>query len=98
MKNVCVLFFFFFFQAEDGIRDKLVTGVQTCALPISNSTSPSGVVVKTRPGMLSTSNRKLSSLARNDSAARLRSSISVVVTYHSTGASPRGLQRRRNQR
>src|SRR5205823_11380773 len=29
-----VFFFFFFFQAEDGIRDKLVTGVQTCALPI----------------------------------------------------------------
>src|SRR5687767_15858620 len=28
--------FFFFFQAEDGIRDKLVTGVQTCALPICN--------------------------------------------------------------
>src|SRR5687767_16018491 len=27
----------FFFQAEDGIRDKLVTGVQTCALPISGS-------------------------------------------------------------
>src|SRR5687767_11358120 len=26
--------FYFFFQAEDGIRDKLVTGVQTCALPI----------------------------------------------------------------
>src|SRR6266536_2289837 len=26
---------FFFFQAEDGIRDPLVTGVQTCALPIS---------------------------------------------------------------
>src|SRR5947208_5286302 len=25
---------FFFFQAEDGIRDDLVTGVQTCALPI----------------------------------------------------------------
>src|SRR5437867_8191823 len=27
--------FFFFFQAEDGIRDRTVTGVQTCALPIS---------------------------------------------------------------
>src|SRR5207249_9286845 len=27
-------FFFFFFQAEDGIRDRNVTGVQTCALPI----------------------------------------------------------------
>src|SRR2546425_13296832 len=35
---VLVLFCcFFFFQAEDGIRDKLVTGVQTCALPISAS-------------------------------------------------------------
>src|SRR5256886_7994530 len=30
-----VFFFFFFFQAEDGIRDLTVTGVQTCALPIS---------------------------------------------------------------
>src|SRR2546429_3732230 len=29
------IFFFFFFQAEDGIRDVAVTGVQTCALPIS---------------------------------------------------------------
>src|SRR5256885_7096854 len=29
------VFFFFFFQAEDGIRDYKVTGVQTCALPIS---------------------------------------------------------------
>src|SRR2546422_1394213 len=28
------LIFFFFFQAEDGIRDVAVTGVQTCALPI----------------------------------------------------------------
>src|SRR5437870_12948199 len=28
------MFFFFFFQAEDGIRDGHVTGVQTCALPI----------------------------------------------------------------
>src|SRR2546422_4841655 len=30
----CVFVFFFFFQAEDGIRDVAVTGVQTCALPI----------------------------------------------------------------
>src|SRR2546430_5397021 len=28
------MWFFFFFQAEDGIRDLTVTGVQTCALPI----------------------------------------------------------------
>ena len=33
--DYCVLvFLFFFFQAEDGIRDIGVTGVQTCALPI----------------------------------------------------------------
>src|SRR5258708_9090236 len=32
--------FFFFFQAEDGIRDDLVTGVQTCALPISRFREP----------------------------------------------------------
>src|SRR5437879_8811127 len=31
------LLFFFFFQAEDGIRDTSVTGVQTCALPISGA-------------------------------------------------------------
>src|SRR3989449_3911473 len=33
-------FFFFFFQAEDGIRDVAVTGVQTCALPIFRPRAP----------------------------------------------------------
>src|SRR2546430_15620715 len=32
--------FFFFFQAEDGIRDLTVTGVQTCALPILHAAAP----------------------------------------------------------
>src|SRR5690606_40857178 len=54
-------FFFFFFQAEDGIRDFHVTGVQTCALPISSpcrivrlaiSTSISASIVITRPDPL----------------------------------------------
>src|SRR2546422_8553700 len=35
--RLSISFFFFFFQAEDGIRDVAVTGVQTCALPISLS-------------------------------------------------------------
>src|SRR2546425_10435172 len=39
---------FFFFQAEDGIRDKLVTGVQTCALPIF---TPGGFDLKTSQAM-----------------------------------------------
>src|SRR2546421_6017825 len=55
--------FFFFFQAEDGIRDLIVTGVQTCALPIlqlrcarsaaldrscTNAAAPSAMAVKAR--------------------------------------------------
>src|SRR5256886_11575644 len=35
--SVMFSLFFFFFQAEDGIRDLTVTGVQTCALPIWSS-------------------------------------------------------------
>src|SRR5256885_6362290 len=34
LHGIDLLLFFFFFQAEDGIRDYKVTGVQTCALPI----------------------------------------------------------------
>src|SRR3989441_7056940 len=40
--------FFFFFQAEDGIRDKLVTGVQTCALPISKHMGAERVIAMSR--------------------------------------------------
>src|SRR2546426_11664004 len=36
------MFVFFFFQAEDGIRDYKVTGVQTCALPILPGTLGTG--------------------------------------------------------
>src|SRR5690554_317100 len=47
-----VFLFFFFFQAEDGIRDADVTGVQTCALPISilRSNSHTGAVKMLRQG------------------------------------------------
>src|SRR5437762_8045306 len=38
--------FFFFFQAEDGIRDTSVTGVQTCALPIYGFEGPGTVSVR----------------------------------------------------
>src|SRR5256885_9879743 len=38
-------FEFFFFQAEDGIRDYKVTGVQTCALPISGGRRPDEAVL-----------------------------------------------------
>src|SRR2546426_1575602 len=47
--SVIVVFLFFFFQAEDGIRDYKVTGVQTCALPISSSNA----IVTPAPGLTS---------------------------------------------
>src|SRR5690348_17880934 len=45
---VIILSSFFFFQAEDGIRDGRVTGVQTCALPISQGLF---VLVTRGPGL-----------------------------------------------
>src|SRR5688500_20402837 len=44
--------YFFFFQAEDGIRDYKVTGVQTCALPISGR-CPAGCH-RSKPGWCGT--------------------------------------------
>src|SRR3989442_2359066 len=59
------LVFFFFFQAEDGIRDADVTGVQTCALPISSWTRPAARaasrVARAEPGRLTRAERSASS-------------------------------------
>src|SRR2546425_9302007 len=73
------LCFFFFFQAEDGIRDKLVTGVQTCALPISRcSASVNGCLLRRRRGSTMKSLRSWphenSGRGRCSSASRSRSS------------------------
>src|SRR5436189_940217 len=52
---VSCFLFFFFFQAEDGIRDTSVTGVQTCALPIfgrdevSDRMGPNNIVMGWTP-------------------------------------------------
>src|SRR5688572_33077805 len=47
----CLMCFFFFFQAEDGIRDLTVTGVQTCALPILLSMLPLLFLATGLPGL-----------------------------------------------
>src|SRR5205085_3741833 len=55
IRSFCILFYhfymfiFFFFQAEDGIRDLTVTGVQTCALPISQVSKRLTVRVNVNP-------------------------------------------------
>src|SRR5258708_30242079 len=74
---------FFFFQAEDGIRDDLVTGVQTCALPISrtkpqgrrnNSTNYDGQKCRKPglPGLAPTQERYLGCLHRDECAEARR--------------------------
>src|SRR2546430_3389379 len=52
--------FFFFFQAEDGIRDLTVTGVQTCALPISTASARASL-----SPMRQRSSRRIRLLARS---------------------------------
>src|SRR3989475_2124401 len=66
-------FSFFFFQAEDGIRDLTVTGVQTCALPIS-TTCRSGLVA--------------GSPVSPDLAGRIRQWCDVQIAYGLTETGP----------
>src|SRR5437764_3192151 len=47
-RHLCVFTVFFFFQAEDGIRDPSVTGVQTCALPICRRPAPARACTRQR--------------------------------------------------
>src|SRR2546430_11060841 len=77
---------FFFFQAEDGIRDLTVTGVQTCALPISASS----------PGTAAGSGLKASSIGarRFTSLCEIRST-NVPARFESCrGSSRTGLAAR----
>src|SRR5207249_9251414 len=67
---ICLFFFFFFFfQAEDGIRDRNVTGVQTCALPISG-TRPPGRTRTRSPTRTSSIPTSISPSPRTTSAVR----------------------------
>src|SRR6266513_5909774 len=65
LKEKTCIKFFFFFQAEDGIRDRNVTGVQTCALPISGSRRPQlGLVL--RAGARAGRGRGLTGIRRSE--------------------------------
>src|SRR5690554_7681230 len=63
----------FFFQAEDGIRDADVTGVQTCALPICRPARPAENYPLPRPRLPNGSSRDRCS-CRQKSSSRLRCS------------------------
>src|SRR5205823_7270101 len=70
----------FFFQAEDGIRYKLVTGVQTCALPISITVSPWTVILTDATGTGRTSRCVVAALP-SLAAARRTSPGPTAVTH-----------------
>src|SRR5438128_5361914 len=69
-----MFFVFFFFQAEDGIRDATVTGVQTCALPIS----PIRLAV-----LLSGGGTTLQNLLDRIADGRLHAQVVLVVSNRS---------------
>src|SRR2546430_11135780 len=71
VSDVCC--FFFFFQAEDGIRDLTVTGVQTCALPIS--ARPEAVALRWRPPGAETATAALTWAEYADKACRVAAGL-----------------------
>src|SRR3712207_6902543 len=71
--NSNVVLYFFFFQAEDGIRDIGVTGVQTCALPIYRA--PKGTEKRrTKP-----------QISRRKETIKTRAEISGIETIKTIG-------------
>src|SRR5437016_11931256 len=69
--------FFFFFQAEDGIRDWSVTGVQTCALPISSLRSGGVQAARRRARSASSTTR---SRHRDSTSSRITSPSSTSAS------------------
>src|SRR3989475_167634 len=96
------MFFFFFFQAEDGIRDLTVTGVQTCALPIcyggdakvlagGQSLMPLLNFRRSRPAALVDLNRIPSLASIEERAGRVR--CGALTRQRARGVSPLGARR-----
>src|SRR5260221_7169942 len=71
---------FFFFQAEDGIRDHCVTGVQTCALPICDVARADLNVPQDDAGNITEDTRVRASVPAIELA--LKGGAAVMVTSH----------------
>src|SRR5258706_10955254 len=74
----CLHLVFFFFQAEDGIRDWSVTGVQTCALPI---------LVEHKKDVVIESSRITTSFLCSTSRLAFSITMSATCTWRSAGSS-----------
>src|SRR5690349_19058937 len=79
-------FLFFFFQAEDGIRDLYVTGVQTCALPILRP-SPLAAAVATALATVAVARRVLAGRRRRRCGNRLQPGRPALRSPHGRGGS-----------
>src|SRR2546430_11169369 len=82
--SLVLIVVFFFFQAEDGIRDLTVTGVQTCALPISRR-PPDGC---TAPGRSSRGRRPRGRPATAASRAACRPRRRPTGRHEAAAAAP----------
>src|SRR5256886_5126368 len=84
--------FFFFFQAEDGIRDLTVTGVQTCALPISSDgtgkTAERGGTGRETTVLILPRHRGKGAALATGIAAALQDGAWVIVTLDADGQHP----------
>src|SRR5690606_39364777 len=88
---------FFFFQAEDGIRDFHVTGVQTCALPIWRPADHRGT--KLRPRGMAGNGRAIVVIAfRDDWIAVVRAALDEVELVAATWPHFVGPQRSEERR
>src|SRR5204862_5716717 len=75
-------FFFFFFQAEDGIRDLYVTGVQTCALPIFAESTTSRPGTGAVSASVSTARSSDSTIPRSEERRVGKECRSRWLPYH----------------
>src|SRR2546430_5482087 len=86
MVDLCMCCFCFFFQAEDGIRDLTVTGVQTCALPISRVARYSALAAFGRPGTVADDARIHGAAGPSPSAGRLAGRDQMWCRFRMAGA------------
>src|SRR2546427_7820461 len=93
---MCYSCFFFFFQAEDGIRDLTVTGVQTCALPISCRSSRARQQIKgyLKRGVPSKSGRQYDQFT---TLLPFESSDAWVATLREKGVKLRAREEKRSE-
>src|SRR5207249_8455735 len=82
---------FFFFQAEDGIRDRNVTGVQTCALPIFASLSPRMTIEQIVGEGVAL---HMPELSRDERRQRILSMLAEVGLSEAAGITDRSEERR----